>query len=102
MDQSNDRDRILLGIYQDLRAEAADITASFADWHVACCQADDMIKEHPHLRQAFAEHDRQAALQTTQIRVPQAPGETSLPSAAGREFKSIVSEGPDKGLGPVR
>lgn len=36
------------------------------------------------------------------IRVPKPPREVGKPSEVNREFKSIVSEGPDKGLGPVR
>ena len=92
---SANRDALLMDWYRERRSVAADKTASSEDRHVNCCEADDMLKEYPHMREAFETYDKQAARHASVERGAKPTLDDRKPSEVSREFTPLAS-GQDK------
>lgn len=90
---------LLMNWYQERRSVAADKTASIDDRHVNCCEADDMLKDYPHMRAAFENYDKQAARHASVERGAKPTLGNRKPSEVSREFTPLASgQAKDRGI----
>lgn len=92
------RNELLMNWYQDRRSVAADKTASSDDRHVNCCEADDMLRDYPHMREAFEKYDKKAAQHAAIERGAKPTLDDRKPSEVNREFLPLAS-GQERGRG---
>jgi len=95
----DERDMLLLQWYHERRSVAADKTANPDHRHVSCCEADDMLKGYPHMREAFEQYDKSAALRATAEQATRPSLDDGKPSEASRAFNPLASGQPkDRGF----
>lgn len=90
---------LLIKWYQERRSVAADKTASSDDRHVNCCEADDMLKDYPHMREAFENYDKQAARHASIERGGKPTLNDRKPNETRREFTPLATgQSKDRGI----